>query len=209
MHRPRVEAGSVADTLARRAIANAMRVSQGFADSTRLRLVIAASNHGPDIARSLVKDIVDSTLRSAGMLTVARRTMFRDPARALAYASTIPARHARDSLVAFAATQAFEARPDSGIAIARGIGTPPIRAMAILDLANRAAKRGDSSLARTLAVEGMSGIHPPVQWADETRFSGLVRAGLYDVVLQWARSQPSPEQRATAFLALYSAVATW
>ena len=171
------------------------------------RLVNALIRRWPATARDLAEAIADSTMRSRGMLIVARNMVESDPSKALAYGLEIPSVVARDSLFAFAAPRIFDAQPDSGIVLARRIGTPSLRGMTLIDLAGRAAARGDTSLARTLALEGMPGIDALVQPLEGARLVTLVRVGLYDVMLQWARSQPAPESRARVLFALYEAVA--
>jgi hypothetical protein len=199
---------SVVDSLARRAVVIARQVTGSFADSMHLRLVNALVRRWPATARDLAEAIADSTMRSGGMLIVARNMVESDPSQALAYALEIPSGVARDSLFAFAALRIFDAQPDSGIVLARRIGTPSLRGMTLIDLAGRAATRGNASLARTLALEGMPGIDPLVQPLEGIRLVGLVRGGLYEVMLQWARSQSGLEARARVFFALFEAVAS-
>ena len=209
MHGERVGAEwSVVDSLARRAVEIARQVTESFADSMNLRLVNRLVRRWPATARDLAEAIADSTMRSRGMLIVARNMVESDPSQALAYSLEIPSVVARDSLFAFAAPRIFDAQPDSGIVLARRIGAPSLRGMTLIDLAGRAATRGDASLARTLALEGMPGIDALVQPLEGTRLVALVRGGLYDVMLQWARSQSAPESRARVFFALYEAVAS-
>jgi hypothetical protein len=196
------------DSLARRAVDDARSVTRAFADSTRLLVASLLVRGLPATARGLVEAITDSTLRSGGMRIVARNMLDSDPPGALAYASQIPSRVARDSLFAFAAPRIFEVQPDSGIALARRVATPSLRGMTLVDLANRAATRGDTSLARTLALEGLPVIDPLAQPLAGMRLGGLVRIGLYDVILQWARSQSAREARARVLFALFEAVAS-
>jgi hypothetical protein len=106
-----------------------------------------------------------------------------------------------------AAPPLFDVHPDSGVFLANRISTPGIRGMTLLDLASRAAARRDTSLARKLALAGIGAIDPAVQPIEGMRLAGLVRGGLYDVLLRWARSQSGPEQRARVFFALFEAVA--
>ena len=198
---------SVVDSLARRAVTIARRVSEGFADTTKIRLVKVLIRRWPETARDHAEAIMDSTMRSGAMLIVALNMLESDPRRALDYALGIPSRVGRDSLSAAAALRFFGVQPDSALVLARRIETPSLRGMTLIDLAGRAATRGDAPLARTLALEGMPGINPLLQPLEGTRLVALVRGGLYDVMLDWARSQQALESRARALFALYEAVA--
>ena len=199
---------SLVDSLARRTVENARRVTRSFADSMSVRLVSQLARRWPATAREIAEAMTDSTMRSSGMLIVARQMLESNPSRALDYVLEIPSSVARDSLFGFAASRSFAARPDSSIALARRIGTPSLRGMTLIDLAGHAATRGDTSLARSLAMEGMPVIDPLVQPLEGTRLAPLVRSGLYDAMLQWARSQPVPEARARVLFALYEAIAS-
>ena len=141
------------------------------------------------------------------MLIIALNLLNSDPPRAFAYASEIPSRLARDSVFAVAASRTFFVNPDSSIALARQIGTRSLRGATLLDLAGRVAARGDTARARSLVREGIPGIDPLTHPPQGVQLVGLVRGGLYDVALQWARRQTTPESRARVFFALYEAVA--
>ena len=198
---------SVVDSLARRAGMIALRVTEGFADSMNIRLVKVLIRPWQEAARELAEAISDSTLRSSGMLIVARNMLESNPTRALEYALIISSRVAQDSLFAVAAPRILDVQPDSAVALARRIRTPHIRGIALIDLAGRAVTLGDTSLARTLAVEGMPEVNALVQPLDGARLVPLVRSGLYDEILMWARSQQAAEARARVLFALYEAVA--
>jgi len=197
---------AVVDSLARRAASIARQVTESFADSINLRLVRALVGGWDATARDLAEAITDSTLRSSGMLIIARRTVESNPTQALEDASEIPSRVGRDSLLAVVALRFSDVLPDSAIALARRIGTPNIRGITLIDLAGRAATRGNELLAHTLVLEGMREIDAFAPLIDGTKLVALVRGGLYEEMLRWARGQQIAESRARVLFALYEAV---
>jgi class 3 adenylate cyclase len=144
------------------------KTAEDYLGAEVTQAVITVPAYFNDSQRQATKDAG----RIAGLEVL--RIINEPTAAALAYALEIPSRVARDSLFAFAAPRIFDVQPDSGIALARQVGTPSLRGMTLVDLANRAATRGDAALAA--AIVGQRDLAEHV-WPDGSTVA--VRIGIH------------------------------
>ena len=195
---------SVIDTLVARAIANAVRVSPAFADTTRQWSADLLASRSIPAARETAAEIRDERLRSRAMVAVASVLMHRDRPAAIDYAAGISLQPSRDSAFLRIVYQLAYPAADSALTVARRITDPSHRATALTAIGGALALRRDSAAARELWLEALPLMNPLAKDAVANLLRSL-RSHALPSMREWARRQPTPERRAEAFVAILSA----
>lgn len=193
---------SAAEALARRAIADAERVSARYADSTRLQLVdMLARLHLPFAAEQL-GSFRDSATAVAARVAVANAWLHESADSALAILRPVPPSASRDAVLHGALpTLLMHGELDRAIAIAHTIRSEKLRANALMTIA--AFDRGeDGASRRALYEEALPALDPREPALDGVQLIGAIRFLGIERMRQWARTQPTPERRAAATVAL-------
>jgi len=193
---------SAAEALARRAIADAERVSPRYADSTRLKLVdMLAQLHLP-FATEQLGSFRDSASAVAARVAVAKSWLYESPDSALAILRSVPPSASRDAVLHGVLPKLLmQGQLGRALEIARTIGNEKLRANAIMLIAAFGGG-GDSTSRRALYEEALPSLDPREPAIDGIQLRGAIRFLGIERMRQWARSQPTAERRAAATVAL-------